>query len=410
MAESTGSLFASEDLDLARMRRERRAKLQAEMEAQGVDVLVLSGTGNVHYATGARWRASELGRAVHEPTVAILTRHGPAHVFTAYPEGAPPDLPDDRLHGPLAPEFVEGVEQLAGVVGELAGPGQVTVGVDEQSAAMHLHLPRLLPRARITGAAGVLGPAKICKTADEIECIRRSQRINELAMYDVYEALRPGVRQSELTAVFLRRIFELGITANSIDPIWQATPPAIADGPWTVHGDMAFPTPSTDRILRDDDLVLNDTGILYEGYASDFGRTWWPGRRRPTPRERDQLTRWKAVVERVLAITKPGVTGLELNRAGREGERARRPWLEHFYLIHGIGTESAEMPLIGTDLGEEFDDSIVLAPGMVMVLEPVIWDDGHGGYRAEDIVAVTEDGYRRLSNFPYMPFDDSEVA
>ena len=63
------------------------------------------------------------------------------------------------------------------------------------------------------------------------------------------------------------------------------------------------------------------------------------------------------------------------------------------------------MPFIGTDLGEEFDESIVLIPGMVMVLEPVIWQDHQGGYRSEDIFVITEDGYRWLSDFPYYPFD-----
>jgi len=37
--------------------------------------------------------------------------------------------------------------------------------------------------------------------------------------------------------------------------------------------------------------------------------------------------------------------------------------------------------LIGTDLGEAFDDRLVLAPGMVLVLEPAIWDEGAAGYR-----------------------------
>jgi Xaa-Pro aminopeptidase len=55
------------------------------------------------------------------------------------------------------------------------------------------------------------------------------------------------------------------------------------------------------------------------------------------------------------------------------------------------------MPLVGTDLGIEFDDALVLAPGMVLVFEPVAWDDGHAGFRAEEIVAVTDDGYERLS-------------
>jgi Xaa-Pro dipeptidase len=59
------------------------------------------------------------------------------------------------------------------------------------------------------------------------------------------------------------------------------------------------------------------------------------------------------------------------------------------------------MPFVGTDLGDAFDESIVLAPGMVLVLEPVVWEDGHGGFRAERIVAVTEDGFASLSNLRY---------
>ena len=50
------------------------------------------------------------------------------------------------------------------------------------------------------------------------------------------------------------------------------------------------------------------------------------------------------------------------------------------------------MPFVGTDLGPEFDASLVLQPGMVLVFEPVIWDDGHAGHRSEEIVAVTDDG------------------
>jgi Xaa-Pro aminopeptidase len=83
----------------------------------------------------------------------------------------------------------------------------------------------------------------------------------------------------------------------------------------------------------------------------------------------------------------------------------RRPWLAHLYLAHGTGTESAEMPYVGTDLGEDFDESLVLAPGMVLVLEPVIWEDGHGGFRAEEIVAVTDSGVERLSNLRYDRYD-----
>jgi Xaa-Pro aminopeptidase len=46
-----------------------------------------------------------------------------------------------------------------------------------------------------------------------------------------------------------------------------------------------------------------------------------------------------------------------------------------------------------------------MAAGMVLVLEPVIWEDGVGGYRAEEIVAMTEDGWCHLGGgHPYAPF------
>ena len=56
---------------------------------------------------------------------------------------------------------------------------------------------------------------------------------------------------------------------------------------------------------------------------------------------------------------------------------------------------------MGTDLGDAFDESVVLAPGMVLVLEPVIWDDGRGGFRAEQIVTVTDDGGESLSELTW---------
>ena len=104
-------------------------------------------------------------------------------------------------------------------------------------------------------------------------------------------------------------------------------------------------------------------------------------------------------------ILKPGVSALELGRAAIAANDGVKPWMEHFYLAHGIGTDSAEMPLIGTDLGDDFDGSLIMAPGMVLVFEPVIWDEGYAGYRSEDIVAVTDTGWVQLSGLRYDPFE-----
>ena len=251
-----------------------------------------------------------------------------------------------------------------------------------------------------------MGAAKVTKTPDEVACIRNAQLINELAMVDALTILRPGIRQIDLSAVFLRRIFELGASANGIDPIWQVMAPTRELGPWTLHGDLAYPTVTTDRFLREGDVIWVDAGITFQGYASDYGRTWITGAD-PTPNH-----------EAGGAV--PSLADGGRRRAGhsrtrgvgaatRQG-RHRRPttvfvrgsnisiWLTVLALT-ALKCHSSE-PISAS----EFDDRLIMQPGMVVVFEPVIWEDGAAGYRSEDIVAVTDTGWVKLSGSTYDPY------
>ena len=374
------------------------------MAAQEVDALLLLGTSAVHYATGAAMPSVDPGRATLLRPVALVLADDPVpHLFTPYPDGAAGRVPVDHVHPPLFVDLDEAATAFAGSLGELIGAGE-RLATDELTPP----LERALGDRPLGNGAAVLGAARIIKTPDELACMRRAQRINEAAMEHVHRLVRPGVRQSDLTAALVRTAFELGASGMGIDAIWQVMPAARDAGPWTVHGDVAYPTPTTDQLLRRGDVLWVDSGLLYEGYASDFGRTWIVGDE-PDERQRSQFRRWWTVMEATLDAIRPGATGADLCRAGRAADpvsaaAGTAPWLAHFYLVHGLGVDSAEMPLLGTDLGEAFDSSVVLAPGMVLVLEPVIWDDGAGGYRAEDIVVVTDDGWEPLSDHTYAPF------
>jgi Xaa-Pro aminopeptidase len=387
--------------DLVRMHYDRHDRLQKHMAAAGLDGLVLLGPSAVSYATGALVPGADSSHMVFARAVVLVAAGAPApHLYTPYPEGAPAELSSEFVHPALYPELEEGGPALAGALDELFAP-DARLGCDEQT---HV-LSRCFGRREVIGAAVVLDAAKLCKTPDELACIRTAQRINELAMWDVQCALVPGLRQTDLSAIFLSRIFDLGATANAIDPIWQVMPATRAAGPWTTHGDVAFPTPSTERFVREGDVLWVDSGITFQGYASDFGRTWIVGANpRPSRRQQTQFERWLQVMAAVLERCRPGTSALELDRAAIEANDGVKPWLDHFYLAHGVGTDSAEMPLIGTDLGEAFDETLVLQSGMVLVLEPVIWDDGAAGYRSEEIIAITDDGWVGLSSHPYDPF------
>jgi Xaa-Pro dipeptidase len=373
-------------LDLARMRRERVEKLRAAMTAAGVDTLVLCNEANVSYATGARSPASDHIRAAWWRAVVIVRSDDRyPHLYTEFPEGSPSDLPNDHLHPAIEVEAPGGAAELA----ELLPSGKIAL--DDAP----FPLWQALIEREVVDGMPILAAAKITKTQDELECIRQAQAINERAMRSVRGAALPGTLATDLSGVFLRAIAELGATSNTVDPVFQVMPVSIAEGPYSVTGDPVFPLPTRALELEQGDVLWIDTGINLNGYASDFGATWIVGGE-PSEQAQAQFDEWRAIVDRVLEVTKPGATGADLVRAAaRDG---KRPWLSYFYLAHGIGTDSAEMPLIGTDRGTEFDASIVLAPGMVLVFEPVVWEDGHCGHRSEEIVAITDEGYVWLSS------------
>ena len=393
--------------DRGRMRRETGARLRAAMADRDIGALILLGNNAVTYATGTSWPLGDAGMShVERPVAVVLADDEWPHLFLPFREGAAEgsDLPADHIHPPVYLELDEGVETFAQWISEVI-PSGVPVAVDELTGAMRRAGTRLFPGGPPADAAPIVGAAKAIKTRDEIACIRKAVRITDEAMVDVQAALAPGIRQIDLSAKFLRRAFELGAVASMLEPIWQVMPDTKAGGVWTTHGDLALPLLSTERTLQAGDVLWTDVSITYGGYCSDFGRTWIVGRE-PTPRQQAQFRRWRDVMQAVLGVTRAGATAAELSRAATDANGGSRPWLPHFYLGHGIGVNAAEMPMIGTDLGDEFDANYVLEAGMVLVLEPVIWEDGTGGYRSEEVVVITEDGWMTLTDYPYAPYGD----
>ncbi|HSO95588.1 MAG TPA: M24 family metallopeptidase [Acidimicrobiia bacterium] len=388
-----GPLTFDRPLDLGRMRRARHERLVAAMREHEVDVLVLLGQTNVGYATGARSPAADQSRALHRRAVAAVTADGaPPHLWTHTPDRVPTDL-GLVVDAGLDLEAEDGATQFVRSLpsGRLA--------IDDATVPLWAALADREPQ----DSSGVITTAKIRKTEDELECLRRAQAINEAAIDDVVTELAPGVPPTELTGRFLRRITELGASSNTVDPVWQVMPRSIAEGPYSATGDVVFPTVTTTRPLAAGDLLFVDTGISYEGYQSDYGHTWVVGWDLDA-HHREHCRQWLDTLAALLEVTKPGATAHDLTRAAGT-VYGRRPWLAHLYLAHGTGTDSAELPFVGTDLGADFDRSVTLAPGMVLVFEPVIWEDGRGGFRAEQIVAVTEDGYEPLSHLSYQAYD-----
>ena len=394
--------------DLGRMAVERMTRLREQMRAQGVDGAVLLHGPHVTYATGHVPEAVDASHANHRRAVAIVgAADGPARLHAHDPV-------DDvaaacaEVGAPLWPELDDAAAAVGAAIAEVLG--DVTgrrVAVDAVTGAMAR--AGVLDGAELVDASRVLGPARMVKTDDELACIDEAQRQTERAMGAAQAACVPGAARAEVAGAFLAALRDSDASSgfdyrNGIDPIFQPMPARRDGGPRTSTGHVAFPTGVDNPVFAEGDLVWVDAGVGWHGYMSDFGRTWVAGRD-PNPAEQSLFDRWMAVLHASLAAVRPGATLGDVGRAARAVEPEETPWLPQFYLAHGLGLESAEMPMIGTDLGPAFDDGFELVAGMVLVFEPVIWADGVGGYRAEEIVAVTDDGWRPLGGgHHYKPF------
>jgi Xaa-Pro aminopeptidase len=378
-------------IDPEALRAARLARLRAAMAERGEEALVLTAASAVRYATGVAPPHGESSAEAAQPYAAVVTPTT-LHLLGLASSHVPAEVE-------VAP-LPRAAERAAGEITALLG-GARRVGVDRLPFALATGLAAAMPGVELVAADATVLAARGRKTAAEIDLLREAQRRNEQAVAEVLPSIVPGVRELELTGRFLGAMARRGVTACHVEPIWCVIPRRAADAPWTFPGGLPYRELPSTRPLVSRDQVMIDTGMLYQGYMSDFGCTWSCGGQ-PDARDRRLRARWQDVHDAVLAECRPGATATALVRAARaaHGEDRPAPWPVPLYLAHGIGIGGVEPPFIGTDIGPAVEEATTLAPGMVLVLEPYVWEEGAGGYRAEQMIVITETGFDRLSAPP----------
>jgi len=237
------------------------------------------------------------------------------------------------------------------------------------------------------------------KTPAEVAGVRRAQAAADAGMAAAAELLRCG--EPGLTAEAVRaRIREVCAEHGAPTPedIIVAAGPAGATGHETGSGPLPAGVPIIIDIWPRDEQ---------SGCFADMTRTFVIGGA-PEP----DVAVWHRLcfeaLERCYAALRPGVTGEQLfavacdvfeeageptQRTKAEGEALSNGFFHS--LGHGVGLQVHEEPSLGRTGADE------LVPGDVVAVEPGCYRSGYGGVRLEDLVLVTDDGFERLTDYPY---------
>ena len=220
------------------------------------------------------------------------------------------------------------------------------------------------------------------KNKKELVNIVKAQKISEKVLRYIVVNLKTGVSEIQIANLIKKMFVKYGAPILSF-------PPIVSFGKNTAN---IHHEPGKTK-LKKGDIIMFDFGCTVNHYCSDMTRTFFWGK----PSKRQEKT-YLAVLEAQNRAIKKLQKGER--RAKIIDYTARRFLGKKFRnnfkhgLGHGVGTVIHEWP----NFKPKSKD--ILPTGCVMTVEPGIYLKGFGGVRIEDMVLITKNGCKNLTNVP----------
>lgn len=281
-----------------------------------------------------------------------------------------------------APDYTDdGVGLLAAALCETVADGAKIGLADAMESHARMPLQSLDRLRRIIGHRTLVSDGAITralrqvKSDTEIAKIRYAASLADHAFDRVGEIAAPGV---PLSTVF--RKFQMLCLEEGADWVPYLAGAAAQGG----YGDVI--SPATDTPILEGDVLMLDTGLVWDGYFCDFDRNFSIGK--PSEVVARALNQLVDATEAAFEIARSGRTISELFGAmdaildvGAGGGR----------LGHGLGMQLTEWPSIIAE------DQTILKPGMVLTLEPYVTLPGQKIMVHEENIVIREDRPEYLS-------------
>ena len=231
------------------------------------------------------------------------------------------------------------------------------------------------------------------KDEKEIALMTKLGKFTDDAVMYVCKHLKPGMTMFEAE----RMIVDYGLQNGMAD---LSFPPTCGFKTRNTENAQSIEPFENDRKLVEGTMIAFDIGYMDRGYCSDWGRTVYVGRAPELVKkgyEALQAGETYMVSKIVPGATKFGeLYGFICDKVEELGyyDYLRFKRDETGGNGHHIGSEVHELPFLVPG------DELVLQPGMIFCSEPKMFFKNEGYMRVEDMILVTEDGAKFLTNFP----------
>ncbi|MBU3129091.1 methionyl aminopeptidase [Clostridium tagluense] len=247
----------------------------------------------------------------------------------------------------------------------------------------HLDFDKKLENLKNEGC--IVPTRDLIKSKEQIEGIRKSAKINNGLLDLVSENIKEGMTTEEINKLAHEYTISQGGIPATLN--YDGFPKSICT---SINDEVCHGIPSKDVVLKNGDIINVDATTILNGYYSDASRMFMIGEVTAKARKIVEIT--KECLNKAIESVKPwGFLG-DIGAVIQEYAESNGYSVVRDFGGHGVGLNIHEEPFVshfgirGTDM--------ILAPGMVFTIEPMINGGSHEIFIDEDNgwTAFTADG------------------
>lgn len=241
----------------------------------------------------------------------------------------------------------------------------------------------------------------LIKNEKDILGIKEAAKINNYVLDEVAKMIRAGISTEEINTLVHNKTIEMGGIPAPLN--YNGYPKSVCT---SVNDVVCHGIPNEKQILKNGDIINVDCTTILNGYYADASRMFIIGEVSDEVKSLVNVT--KEAMDLVVKNLKPFQT------VGDIGYMISKYIHKYGYTVvrevggHGVGKEFHEEPFVA-HIGKK-DEGMIIAPGMVFTIEPMVnmggveiyidekndWEvytaDGSPSAQWEIMVLVTEDG------------------